>query len=35
MELEVIQQKIFEVRGRRAILDTHLAELYGVEARKD
>jgi hypothetical protein len=33
MELEVIQNKIFEVRGCRVMLDFHLAELYGVETR--
>ena len=33
MELDVIQQKIFDMRGNRVILDFHLAELYGVETR--
>ena len=33
MELEVIQNKIFEVRGCRVMLDFHLAELFGVETR--
>lgn len=33
MELELIQNKIFEVRGMRVILDFHLAELYNVETR--
>lgn len=33
MELQVIQQKIFEVRGVRVMLDFHLAELYQVETR--
>ena len=33
MELEVIKRKIFEIRGGRAMLDVHLAELYGVETR--
>jgi len=33
MELEVIQQKIFEIRGQRVMLDADLAELYGVETR--
>jgi hypothetical protein len=28
MELSVIQNKIFEVRGQRVMLDRHLAELY-------
>jgi hypothetical protein len=33
MELEVIQNKIFEIRGCRVILDFHLAKLYQVETR--
>lgn len=33
MELQVIQKKIFEIRGQRVMLDFHLAELYGVETR--
>jgi hypothetical protein len=33
MELQVIQNKIFEVRGYRIIIDFHLAELYQVETR--
>ena len=33
MELQIIQDKIFQIRGHRVILDFHLAELYGVEAR--
>lgn len=33
MDLEVIQQKIFEIRGSRVILDIHLSELYMVETR--
>lgn len=33
MELQVIQNKIFEVRGCRVMLDVHLAELYQVETR--
>jgi hypothetical protein len=33
MDIERIQQKIFEVRGYRVILDFHLAELYKVETR--
>jgi len=31
--LQVIQNKIFEVRGCRVMLDFHLAELYQVETR--
>ncbi|WP_165045847.1 ORF6N domain-containing protein [Dysgonomonas sp. ZJ709] len=33
MELQIIQNKIFEVRGLRVIIDFHLAELYQVETR--
>lgn len=33
MELQVIQQKIFDIRGCRVIFDFHLAELYQVETR--
>lgn len=33
MELQVIQNRIFEIRGMRVILDFHLAELYNVETR--
>ena len=33
MDLQIIQNKIFEVRGCRAMLDYHLAELYQVETR--
>lgn len=33
MELQVIQNKIFEFRGCRVMLDFHLAELYRVETR--
>lgn len=33
MELQVIQNKIFEVRGLRVMIDFHLAELYQVETR--
>ena len=31
MDLQVIQNKIFEVRGCRVMLDFHLAELYHLE----
>ena len=30
MELQVIQNKIYEIRGQRVILDFDLAEMYGV-----
>ena len=33
MDLQIIQNKIFEVRGCRVMLDYHLAELYLVETR--
>lgn len=33
MELQLIQQKIFEIRGYRVMIDFHLAELYEVENR--
>ncbi|KAA3694257.1 ORF6N domain-containing protein [Bacteroides salyersiae] len=33
MDLQIIQNKIFEVRSCRVMLDYHLAELYQVETR--
>ncbi len=33
MELQVIQNKIYEIRGERVILDVDLAEMYDVETR--
>ena len=33
MELDIIQNKIYEVRGTRVMLDFDLAELYQVETR--
>ena len=33
MDLQIIQSKIFEVRGYRVMLDYHLAELYGVPTK--
>jgi len=33
MELQIIQRKIYEIRGQRVMLDFDLAELYEVEAR--
>lgn len=33
MELQVIQNKIFDIRGVRIMIDFHLAELYQVETR--
>ena len=31
MELQIIQNKIHEIRGYRVILDFDLAEMYGIE----
>jgi len=33
MELQIIQQKIFEIRGQKLMLDFDLAELYEVQTR--
>jgi len=33
MELEVVHNRIFEIRGSRVILDIHLAELYDTQTR--
>ena len=33
MELNIIQNKIYEIRGLRIMLDLDLAELYQVETR--
>ena len=33
MELQIIQNKIYEVRGQRVMLDFDLAEMYGVETK--
>ena len=33
MELDVIMNKIFEIRGQRVMLDFHLADLYEVETK--
>lgn len=33
MELQIIQDKIFEIRGQRVMLDFDLAKLYEVETR--
>ncbi|MCD8178831.1 MAG: ORF6N domain-containing protein [Tannerellaceae bacterium] len=33
MELQIIQNKIYEVRGYRVMLDFHLAKLYGVQTK--
>jgi len=34
MELEIIQNRIFEIRGCKVMLDFHLAEMYQVETRR-
>lgn len=31
MELQIIQNKIYEIRGQKVMLDFDLAELYGTE----
>ena len=33
MELSIIKEKIFTIRGYKVMLDFDLAELYGVETR--
>ncbi|MFI3292919.1 MAG: ORF6N domain-containing protein [Rikenellaceae bacterium] len=33
MDITVIQNKIFEIRGHRVMLDLHLADLYQVQTR--
>jgi hypothetical protein len=33
MELQIIQRKIYEIRGHRVMLDFDLAELYGTETK--
>ena len=32
MDIQIIQNKIYEIRGQRVMLDRDLAELYGVSA---
>lgn len=34
MELQVIQNKIYEIRGQKVMLDFDLAELYGNETKR-
>ena len=34
MELEIIQNRIFELRGYKVMLDFHLAEMYQVETKR-
>jgi hypothetical protein len=33
MELDIIMNKIYEIRGQRVMLDFHLAELYEVKTK--
>ncbi|MBQ1605528.1 MAG: ORF6N domain-containing protein, partial [Bacteroidales bacterium] len=32
--IEIIKERILEIRGQRVMLDKDLAELYGVETRR-
>lgn len=34
MQLQAIQNKIFEIRGQNVMLDSDLADLYGVETKR-
>ena len=34
MEIQSIQERIYEVRGQKVLLDYHLAHLYGTETKK-
>ena len=33
MELQLIQSKIYEIRGQKVMLDFDLAEMYGTETK--
>ena len=33
IDLQIIQDKIYEIRGQRIVLDFDLAELYGTETK--
>ncbi|MBR6456071.1 MAG: ORF6N domain-containing protein [Prevotella sp.] len=33
-DIEIIQSKIFEIRGQRVMLDRDLAAMYGVETKR-
>jgi len=33
LELQIIREKIYEIRGQKVMLDFDLAELYGVETK--
>ena len=34
MELQIIQNRIYEIRGRKVMLDFDLAEMYQVETKR-
>jgi hypothetical protein len=34
MEIQVIQNKIYEIRGQRVMLDRDLAAIYGIETKR-
>ena len=34
VDLQLIQSKIYEIRGQRVMLDRDLAELYGIETKR-
>ena len=33
MDIQIIQKKIFVIRGQRVMLDKHLSEMYGVPTK--
>ena len=33
-DIQIIQSKIYEIRGQRVMLDRDLADMYGVETRR-
>ena len=33
MEIQQIQNRIYEIRGQRVMIDQDLAEMYGIETR--
>lgn len=34
MELQLIQSKIYIIRGQKVLMDKHLAEMYGIETKR-
>lgn len=34
MELQLIQSKIYVIRGQKVLMDKHLAEMYGIETKR-